>query len=140
MVRAYISLFFRSMLMKHFCTNSWKCILCFFSLSTLSSCFNESKEVPLWKSLYFRQLTTCGFILGKCIFITATTILRKSESPVSITYVFLKLSGLFVNIKSMHVGFSGFLKHIGSFIRFSSFVNLPSCFHRRTFHAWVKVS
>ena len=28
---------------------------------------------------------------------------------------------LFVNIKSMYVGFSGFLKHVGSFVRFRKF-------------------
>ena len=40
------------------------------------------------------------------------------DNTVSITYVFLKLSGLILNIKSMCIGFLGFLKHVGSFIRF----------------------
>ena len=48
-------------------------------------------------------------------------------ATVSITYVYLKLSGLFVNIKSMYVGFSGFLKHVGRFIRFCKWpvINYP---------------
>ena len=49
-------------------------------------------------------------------FITPTTILRKPDSPVSITYVFLKLSKLFVDSKPMYVGFYRFLKRAGSFI------------------------
>ena len=72
-----------------------------------------------YESLYmYRYLMTWGFILGKFIFITPTIIFWKLDSPVPIKYVFFKLSGLFINSKSMHVGFSGFIKHIGSFIRF----------------------
>ena len=49
------------------------------------------------KVLYIECLITLGFILGECIFIIATTILWKLDSPGSITVVVWKLSALFVN-------------------------------------------
>ena len=49
---------------------------------------------------------------------TATIILQMLDRPACIPYVFLELSGLLVNIKSMNVGLSVFLKHVGSFIKF----------------------
>ena len=41
----------------------------------------------------------------------------KSESPVSKTLLCWKQLGWFVKIRSMHVGISGFLKHIGFLIK-----------------------
>ena len=51
------------------------------------------------------------------VFITETMILWKSHGPVSITQEFLKLQGLFVNIRSIQEGYAGFLKQVGSLIR-----------------------
>ena len=48
-------------------------------------------KASLLKVLYFCYLITQGLILGKCIFITATIILWKSDSPVSITVKFSHL-------------------------------------------------
>ena len=52
---------------------------------------------------------------GKCIFITLATNLWYSDNPVFITPVLIKLRGLLVKIRSMQLGFSGFLKHVGLF-------------------------
>lgn len=52
----------------------------------------------------------------------------KSDSLVSIKYVFLNLSGFFVDSKSVHVGFSGFLKHVGYLIRFLNLQVLQNVF------------
>lgn len=71
------------------------------------------------KNLIFPINSNLWFRLSKIHFHHSYTIIFwNSNKPVSLTYVFLKLSGLLVNIKSMLVAFSGFLKHIGSFIRF----------------------
>ena len=83
----------------------------------VSSCRKVFTKASLLKVLYFRYLITLGFILGKCIFITATIILWKSDSLISITVVVWKLSGLFVNSKSIHEGFSRFFKQVGCFTR-----------------------
>ena len=44
----------------------------------------------------------------------------KSESPVSKTLLCWKQLGGFVKIRSMHVGLSGFLKHVGFLIKLVS--------------------
>ena len=55
-------------------------------------------------------VTTFGGSLRKCVFKTETVILRKSDNPVSI-------EALLVKIRSMQLGFSGFLKHVGCLMR-----------------------
>ena len=49
---------------------------------------------------------------------TATVDLWKSESPVLRVSKLQKLLGLFVNTRSIVLGFSGFLKHLGFFSKF----------------------
>ena len=49
--------------------------------------------------------------------ITVNAIRRKGDSPVSLTNALWKLWGTLVNIKSIHVGFSKFLKRVGCLIR-----------------------
>lgn len=54
-----------------------------------------------------------GFNCWKDDFITATVILLKSDRrPVCTTQQLWKLLGKFVNIRSIHEGVLGFLKHV----------------------------
>ena len=58
----------------------------------------------LLKVLYLSYIETVGFILGKCVFITAATILLNSGSPISLTVVRQKPGVLLVNNKSIDEG------------------------------------
>ena len=62
-------------------------------------------------------MTTFGGSLQKCVFQTETVILFKLNNPVSITHVLWKDRGLLVKIRSMQLGFSGFLKHVSCLMR-----------------------
>ena len=55
---------------------------------------------------------------------TVTVNFLKSESPVSRVSELQKLLGLFVNMRSIVLGFSGFLEQVGFFIKFLRLYNL----------------
>ena len=74
---------------------------------------NESFE----KFLYFQSLITFGDCFLKNILRTVTVNLWKSKSPVSRVSELQKLLGLFVNMRSIVLGFYGFLKPVGFFIK-----------------------
>ena len=91
-----IYLFFRNMFIKCFYTNSWKCIYPFFIWNfpwLLTSWLNKSKKVSLWM-----KVLNLWFYFKKMYFLHSYYHFVK-DSTVCITYVFLKLSGLILNIK-----------------------------------------
>ena len=57
------------------------------------------------------------------------------DNPVSIAYEFWKLLYELVNIASLLVGLSGFLKHVGTFIKF-----LRLCTSQKSIRKWSWVS
>ena len=63
--------------------------------------------------LWHMYSTSLGFCLINLFFRTVKTILWKSDNPVVIVFVTRKLFGTFAINKSMHVGFSVFLKYVG---------------------------
>ena len=75
--------------------------------------FRESINLSFSNFLKSFYMTTFGGCLRKCVFKTETVILWKSDNPVSITHVLWKDWGFLVKIKSIQLGFSGFLKHVG---------------------------
>ena len=64
-------------------------------------------------------MITFGILFLKNVFRTVTVNLRKSKSLVSRVSEVQKLVGLFVNIRSIDLGFSRFLEHVGFFMKFS---------------------
>ena len=75
---------------------------------------------------------TLGESLQKCVFRIEFIILWKSDNPVSITHLVSKELGLFVRIKSMQLGFSGFLKHVGCLMRLYKFRGTISNYHHNS--------
>ena len=78
-------------------------------ISLIKSVRNESFE----KFLKFSWLITFGDCFLKNVLRTVTVNLWKSESPVSRVSELQKLLGLFVNMRSIVLGFSELLKHVG---------------------------
>ena len=75
---------------------------------------NESFE----KILQFRKLITFGDCFLKNVLRTVTVNLWKSEIPVTRVSELQKLLCLFVYMRSIVLGFSGFFKHLRFFIKF----------------------
>ena len=76
--------------------------------------FIKISLLNFWKSL---QTISFGEIFQKRTFTTDMIILQKPDNPVSMTHMLRKKWGLFVIIKSMQLGFSGFLKHVHCLMR-----------------------
>ena len=87
----------------------------FFSFSSFKSSVRNRWLEKFLKSRYKNFL---GSNLLKSLFNTVKVSLRRSDNPVSIRIKFWELFWLLVNISSMHVGLSRFLKYACFLIRF----------------------
>ena len=86
----------------------------------------KSRRICVLKLLKITKvLIRYGFILffSRFELRTVTVILWESDKPVSSAHEFWKLWTEFVNFKSIFLRFSSFLKHVGTWSRFSAFIN-----------------
>ena len=77
--------------------------------------------------LKFLYIISFGFDFEKIVLKTDSTSLLQSDKPVNKQSLLRKLNGLFVRIKSMQLGLSGFLWQVGL-----SFTLLRLCWNRKS--------
>ena len=92
-----------------------------------NSLIKSRQKSSFEKFLQFRQLIIFGACFLKYVYRTVRVSLWKSESLTSRVSELQKPLGIFANNRSITFGLSGFLKHVGFFIKFFSDYKLQNC-------------